>query len=35
MKGCCVMIVNFHTELAWGDMVGEGLTPVVNIMHIL
>ena len=34
-KGCCVMIVIFHTELARGDRVGEGLTPVAHIMHIL
>lgn len=35
VKGCCVMIVIFHTEVARGDMVGEGLTPVEHIMHIL
>lgn len=33
VKGCYVVIVVFHTELTWGDIVGEGQTPVAHIMH--
>lgn len=32
VKGCCVMIVPFHTELTWGHVIREGQTPVARIM---